>query len=138
MVNVHIKGVCVLESANKHYGTSVLVSENTISQMKSALSWREIDLIRVTDTDKPIAIYEPLESYPESVRTDLNRVRDAYQRGIRMYRQRDWNDAWSYFEQVLKRCPDDVPSQLYISRCRYYQDHPPPEDWDGIWILEKK
>jgi adenylate cyclase len=127
-----------MESANKHYGTSVLVSENTISQMKLALSWREIDLIRITDANKPVAIYEPLECYPESVRTNLNRVRDAYQRGIRMYRQRDWKDAWSYFEQVLKRCPDDGPSRLYINRCRYYLDHPPPEDWDGIWILEKK
>jgi adenylate cyclase len=127
-----------LESANKHYGTSVLVSDTTISQLKSALSWREIDLMRVSGTSKLISVFEPLECYPEAVRANLNRVRGAYQKGIRLYRQRQWREAPSYFEQVLARCPDDIPSQLYISRCRYYLDKPPAEDWDGVWILDKK
>jgi adenylate cyclase len=127
-----------LESANKHYGTSVLVSDTTISQLKSALSWREIDLMRVSGTNKLISVFEPLECYPEAVRANLNRVRGAYQKGIRLYRQRQWREAPSYFEQVLARCPDDIPSQLYISRCRYYLDKPPAEDWDGVWILDKK
>jgi adenylate cyclase len=65
-------------------------------------------------------------------------VRGAYQKGIRLYRQREWSDALFYFEEVLARCPNDTPSQLYISRCRYYQDDPPDDDWDGVWILEKK
>jgi adenylate cyclase len=127
-----------LESANKHYGTSVLVSETTISQLKSALSWREIDLMRISGTEKLISVFEPLECYSEALRANLNRVRGAYQKGIRMYRQRQWSEAPSYFNQVLDRCPDDIPSQLYISRCRYYLDKPPAEDWDGVWILDKK
>jgi adenylate cyclase len=124
-----------LEGANKHYGTSVLVSDSTISQMKSALSWREIDLMRVTGTNKLVSVFEPLDCYPEAVRANLNRVRGAYQKGIRLYRQRQWNEAPFYFEQVLARCPDDTPSQLYINRCRYYLDEPPGEDWNGVWIL---
>jgi len=124
-----------LEGANKHYGTSVLVSDSTISQLKSALSWREIDLMRVTGTNKLISVFEPLDCYPEAVRANLNRVRGAYQKGIRLYRQRQWSEAPSYFEQVLASCPNDTPSQLYINRCRYYLDEPPPEDWDGVWIL---
>jgi adenylate cyclase len=124
-----------LEGANKHYGTSVLVSDATISQMKSALSWREIDIMRVTGTNKLVSVFEPLDCYPEAVRGNLNRARGAYQKGIRLYRQRQWNEAPAYFEQVLARCPNDTPSQLYINRCRYYLDEPPGEDWDGVWIL---
>ena len=103
-----------LESANKHYGTSVLVSDTTISQLKSALSWREIDLMRVTGTNKLISVFEPLDCYPEALRANLNRVRGAYQKGIRLYRQRQWSEAPFYFEQVLARCPDDAPSKLYL------------------------
>jgi adenylate cyclase len=127
-----------LEGANKHYGTSVLVSDSTVSQMKSALSWREIDLMRVTGTSKLISVFEPLDCYPEAVRANMNRVRGAYQKGIQLYRQRQWSEAPYYFKQVLARCPNDTPSQLYINRCRYYLDEPPAEDWDGVWILEKK
>ena len=126
-----------LEGANKHYGTNVLVSGSTVSQMKSALSWREIDLMRLTGTNKLISVFEPLDCYPEAVRANLNRVRGAYQKGIQFYRQRQWNEAPNYFEQVLARCPNDTPSRLYINRCRYYLDEPPAEDWDGVWILEK-
>lgn len=126
-----------IESANKHYGTSVLVSEDTIAKLKSALSWREIDLVRLSGTKTPIAIYEPLDTYAPAIRTALSRVRDSYQRGLRCYRQRSWSQARSYFEQVIDRCPNDVPSQLYINRCNYYKDNPPPDGWDGVWILEK-
>ena len=127
-----------LEGANKHYGTSVLVSESTVSQMKSALMWREIDLIRVTGTNQLVSVFEPLDSYPLTVRAALNRVRGAYQKGIRLYRQRQWDEAMSSFEEVLARCPNDMPAQLYINRCRYYRNDPPDDDWDGVWILEKK
>jgi adenylate cyclase len=127
-----------LEGANKHYGTHMLVSESTVSQMKSALAWREIDLMRATGTNQLVSVFEPLDCYPEAVRTNLNRVRGAYQKGIGLYRQREWSDALFYFEEVIARCPNDTPSRLYISRCRYYKDNPPDDDWDGVWILEKK
>jgi adenylate cyclase len=127
-----------LEGANKHYGTSVLVSGSTVSQMKSALLWREIDLMRVTGTEHLISVFEPVDCYPEAVRANLNRVRGAYQKGIQLYRQRQWSEAPQYFEQVLARCPNDTPSRMYLNRCRYYLDDPPAEDWDGVWILEKQ
>jgi len=127
-----------LESANKHYGTHVLVSESTVSQMKSAMAWREIDLMRLTGTDKLVSVFEPLDCYAGEARASLNRLRGAYQKGIRLYRQREWRDASHCFEEVVARCPDDTPSLLYINRCRYYQDNPPDYDWDGVWILEKQ
>ena len=126
-----------LESATKHYGTSVLVSDTTVSQMKTARSWREIDLLRIAGTNNLIKVFEPLDYYPAAVRTELNRVRGAYEEGIRLYRQRRWSEAPAYFEQVLARCPGDKPSKLYVDRCKYYLSEPPTEDWDGVWILEK-
>jgi adenylate cyclase len=126
-----------LEGANKHYGTSVLVSGTTISQMKLAKSWREIDLIRITGKDKLISVFELLDSYPAAVRTDLSRMRNAYQRGVQFYRQRRWVEAIPKFEQVLAHCPDDRPSLMYLDRCRYYIEEPPGDDWDGVWSPTK-
>ena len=70
-----------LEGANKFFGTSILVSGETLAQMKSALAWREIDLIRVTSTAKLVSVFEPLEYYPHAVGAALKRSRGAYQRG---------------------------------------------------------
>ena len=126
-----------LEGANKHYGTNVLVSDTTLAQMKSAMSWREIDVMRLTGSDKLVSVFEPIDCYPPAVRTNLNRVRGAYQKGLQLYRQRQWSAAIGNFEDVLSRCPDDRPSRLYIDRCRYYVEDPPGDDWDGVWILSK-
>jgi adenylate cyclase len=114
-----------------------LVGGTTISQMKLAKSWREIDLIRITGSDKLISVFELLDSYPAAVRTDLSRMRSTYQRGIQFYRQRRWLEAILIFEQVLARCPDDRPSRIYVDRCRYFIDEPPGNDWDGVWSPTK-
>ena len=70
-----------LEGANKFFGTSILVSGETLAQMKTALAWREIDLIRINGTNKLISTFEPLEYYPPAIGAALRRSRGAYQRG---------------------------------------------------------
>jgi hypothetical protein len=42
--------------------------------------------------------------------------------------------------RVLVEVADTVtqPSQVFIDRCRYYNDNPPPENWNGVWIMEDK
>jgi len=127
-----------LEGANKFFGTSTLVSGETLAQMKAALAWREIDLIRVTGTNRLVSIFEPLEYYPPALGAALKRTRGAYQRGLSLFRRRAWTEALPHFEAVLAQCPNDRPTQLYIDRCRYYTDHPPEADWDGVWILRQK
>ncbi len=58
----------------------------------------------------------------------------------RLYAQNELaiEDFKKNFPAVLEAIRAALPSQLYISRCRYYLDKPPAEDWDGVWILDKK
>ncbi len=34
--------------------------------------------------------------------------------------------------------PGDRPSRIFRDRCRHYQTMPPPEDWNGVWVMEQK
>ena len=57
-----------LESANKFYGTNVLISEHTVRDLTRETPLREIDLIRVKGQDQPIAVYEALaHQLPETL-----------------------------------------------------------------------
>lgn len=127
-----------LESANKFYGTQVLIAGPTVARMKTSLAMREVDLIRVKGKIEPVAIYEPLGYYPGPERAALTSAHERYQDAVRLYRQRRWQDAAACFDQVLALCPDDVPSRLYIDRCSYYTEAPPDDDWDGVWALTQK
>ena len=31
-----------------------------------------------------------------------------------------------------------VPSKVYYLRCKFYIDNPPPEDWDGVFVMTHK
>ena len=34
--------------------------------------------------------------------------------------------------------PADKAAKLYVERCRYLAEHPPGEDWNGVWVMESK
>ena len=42
------------------------------------------------------------------------------------------------FGEVLNYHPADKPSKLYIERCQHFIAEPPPEDWNGVWVMESK
>jgi hypothetical protein len=54
------------------------------------------------------------------------------------YQHRDWKGGLGRFGEALERAPQDRPSRIFYDRCRYYQDNPPGDGWDGVWIMEQK
>jgi len=61
-----------------------------------------------------------------------------YNLGLAAYKQRKWDDAIRSFEMALKLYPGDGPSELYISRAKAFKETPPPEDWDGVYVMTEK
>ncbi|OHD69069.1 MAG: hypothetical protein A2W19_17625 [Spirochaetes bacterium RBG_16_49_21] len=51
-----------LEGTNKIYGTNIIVSEYTYEQVKERIIARELDLIRVKGKERPVKIYELIDS----------------------------------------------------------------------------
>ena len=47
-------------------------------------------------------------------------------------------EARKFFANALKVDPDDGPSKVYYVRCKHYIDNPPPEDWDGVFVMQTK
>lgn len=49
-----------------------------------------------------------------------------------------WNDAVRQFSEVVSMNPADKAARLYVERCRYLTEHPPGNDWNGVWVMESK
>jgi adenylate cyclase len=127
-----------LESANKYYGTSVLISESTVAQLRAPEDLREIDLLRVKGKTRPIAVYEPLACHRPELREKYLAALALFEAGRRLFLEREWRAAAAKFEDFLARCPGDVVARLYIDRCTYFADRDPGPDWDGAWTLSHK
>ncbi|HZR33987.1 MAG TPA: adenylate/guanylate cyclase domain-containing protein [Nevskia sp.] len=127
-----------LEGAAKQYGVRVLLAEATVAALTVPTPLREIDLLRVKGKDRPVTVYEALGHHDEGGFPNLEACLAAYAEGLRAYRVRAWREAAQAFEAALALNPADQPSALYLRRSRDYLMHPPPEDWDGVWTLDRK
>ncbi|HEX8026886.1 MAG TPA: adenylate/guanylate cyclase domain-containing protein, partial [Vicinamibacterales bacterium] len=140
--NYTILGDCVnlasrLEGVNKYYGSSIIVGEDTWNRVSGAFEGRELDWIRVKGKADPIAIYELLGD-AGGLSDRARRIRSQYAEGLRLYRQRKWNDAAAQFRGVLETDPGDGPSRTLHERCVSSAQHPPPEPWDGVYVMAAK
>ncbi len=61
-----------------------------------------------------------------------------YNKGLDLYRNRKFTEARDLFRKCLELVPDDGPSQIYIERCDVFISSPPPEDWDGVFVMTSK
>ena len=127
-----------LESANKFYGTRILLSDFTVAALKAPALLREVDLLRVKGKDRPVAVFEAVGWRAAENYTQLAAVLELHDQGLQAYTLRDWKKAESAFERLLEVDPADGPAKIYRDRVRLYATTPPPEDWDGVWVMADK
>jgi adenylate cyclase len=141
-----------LEGLNKEYGTTILLSEFTAAAVpQGRFLLRELDLIRVKGKHQPVTVYEllaaagdgiqPREAAVSDVQSqipDLKELVAQFAAACALYRQRRWAEAKAAFESVLTRWPDDGPARVFVRRCEYYLEAPPPADWDGVYEMRHK
>ena len=126
-----------LEGANKQYGTTIIISEATYELVKSKAKVRELDLVRVMGKKKPIRIFElrGMDSIPQ---IEQDYIIDIFEEGVGYYRDKNFTDAVKAFRRVIRYFPTDGPSRIYTKRCLDFIEHPPPQNWDGVFDFEQK
>lgn len=126
-----------LESVNKIYGTNIIINETTYDKIKDNFFTRELDYILVKGKTIPVRIYELID-INENINDENKRIKEYFERGLELYRNRKFAQAIEEFEKVLLIVPDDKPSLVFIDRCFKYLNVPPPNDWSGIYELKIK
>ncbi len=127
-----------LESACKQYAARLLISEHTFKKLRGIYQAREIDLVVVKGKTEPVGVYELVDYHTEETFPNLMEVLNHSKDGLNKYRQGNWEKSVDAFQEALSLHSDDRISQIYIDRCRHYMDHPPPEDWGGVWTMTSK
>jgi len=127
-----------LESANKYYGTAVLLAAATVDELTSRAVLRRLDLVQAKGISQPTWVYESLGHHTRASFPKLTRVIKAYEAGVDCYQRRDWKGGLGHFGAALGLAPQDRPSRIFYDRCRYYQTSAPDEAWDGVWIMQEK
>jgi adenylate cyclase len=126
-----------LEGANKFFGSTIMVSENTYEDAKDEVEARLLGRVRVVGKEKPIRVYELLGRQGQLSEEWAEALRHWCQ-GIELYEKRTFVEAKTEFEFVLKLIPEDKPSKLYLGACEDCIAMPPPDTWDAVFNLTLK
>jgi adenylate cyclase len=127
-----------LESANKEYGTSVILSGFTYDIVKGSLPARELDVVRVQGRERPERIYELLGMSDAEVPETKRRAAEFFGKGLARFRMKQWDEAELLFRQALAADPADGPSLTFAARCGEFKAAPLSPDWDGVYVMKTK
>ena len=129
-----------LESLTKRYGSSIIISGDTLKDLEHPEQYhtRLLDQVVVKGRSKPISVFEVLDGESKKSFQLKTVCQTTFEQGLTSYFQQDFAQAYNYFSRVLSINPNDVATQLYLDRITYLQTHGVPEGWHGVWYFEDK
>lgn len=126
-----------LESANKIYGTSILIAESTWEEAGTAIEGRPLDMIRVVGKNEPVRIFELTGLAGTTSVADLEFF-SVYAEALDRFRAGTVGLARQMFEECHRLRPDDRAAMLFLERIDTIERVGLPDSWDGVWTLTSK
>ncbi|MGM0546333.1 MAG: CHASE2 domain-containing protein [Bacteroidota bacterium] len=145
--NVNLAARC--ESGAKQFGVYTMVTANTKKEAQKhgdRCVFRYLDRIVVKGRSKPVDVYE-IMGLRDHLGEQQSTCKELFEDGIEAYKQQHWDRAIVNFEEsadLEQFVPNDNsfihtnPSLVYINRCEVMKENPPPQDWDGVYVMKSK
>ncbi|VEG89612.1 CHASE2 domain-containing protein [Legionella spiritensis] len=125
-----------LEGLTKFYQASILTSDKTRFG-QDAFLWRTVDKVIVKGKTTPLTIYEPLGLIQDVSANLVTEVRD-YESALQDYYARRWAASKRKFQALKRRNSRVYLYDLYLARIDTFGKHPPPDDWEGVFVHTQK
>ena len=124
-----------LESANKQYGSKILVSDSTATLCSATIRFRALDTVRVVGRQQPVTIFEPLGELGEALNVEIGSEQlQHYASALAAYRSGDFEAAYEEFTAL----EGDAAALRAADRALALVNDPPDEPWDGVTNLDTK
>jgi len=126
-----------LESLNKVYGTSILMSEAVHREVADRVVARRVDRVAVKGRRGGTLVFELVGLEGEAPHETIEVLRH-YEEGLDAYFDRRFEDAIASWARVGALRPDDGPTRVMAARAAEWRATPPPPDWDGVHTARTK
>lgn len=138
------------ESGAKSIGVYTLATDETRAEAEQAASgeivFRHLDQWRVKGRSQPVGMHEVLALRTDAT-ADMLRCIEYYETGLEKYFKRQWREAADCFEESARLEPNQPnpasgiatnPSLILHARCQLMERKPPPDNWDGVFVMQGK
>jgi adenylate cyclase len=122
-----------VRGATKYLGTNFLVTGTTEAQLDAKLERRRISRVRVVNIAQPVDLFE----IAAPGQPDWPTFSASYAAALALLEQSSFREAAAALGKLLSDYPDDVPTQVLLSRALQAITSP-TEEFDPIWQLPGK
>lgn len=129
-----------LESLTKHYGVSILLSEDSLNEIedKTAFNFRYLGKVLVKGKKNPVGIYECLDGDQLELRQQKLQTTSEFSTGLSYFFNRKFAEATFSLNQVIQVNPDDQVARLFLNRSARLIQEGVPQGWTGIESFDTK
>lgn len=127
------------EGQTKTYGVETLIGETT-RKLVPELAMLELDLVQVIGREEPVKVYTLIGDEEVAQSNAFKKWQAAHNGMLAAYRiadcscaAQDCKDAAEFAEGELKKY-----YELYQSRIIEITKNPPPSDWRGVFVADRK
>lgn len=124
------------EGLTKTYGISLIVGDGIHDHLPEEFVSFRLDSVRVKGKTEPTDVYGVLGKrgfLPEDVLESIRRFENARD----LYSEGHFEEARDHFSDLEQNRYFGQSAQLYEERIRDLLADP-PEDWDGVWVMQSK
>ena len=128
-----------LEGQSKLYELEIVIGPQTAEQVRDRLALLEVDLITLKGKEKPARTYTVIGDHQLHSAPEYQQLQKTHLEMLRAFRSREWLRA----QTLLKECRQNEYAPLgvyeqYEKRISHYQQHPPPPEWEGVFVATTK
>ncbi|MDH4262340.1 MAG: HAMP domain-containing protein [Spirochaetia bacterium] len=129
-----------LEGATKVYKAGIVISEDTLNNLKDSANYsvRLLDKIRVKGKKEPVSIYEVFDGDEEDVIEWKIKTRDKLNEAIHLYLLKNFDKSLVILNELFALNNNDELVKIYIQRSNYFIANGVPLDWDGVMTMTSK
>ncbi len=109
-----------IEGLTKKYGSSILISQNTVSILNNEDEFliRLIDWVNVKGKDNAMPIYEVFDADPRELREAKIKTLNLFCEAIALFQLNKLESALSLFQECVNIAPADNAAKFYVKRCQ--------------------
>jgi adenylate cyclase len=127
-----------MEGLTKNYGTDILIGEDVAELVRDHFVLQSIDRVRVKGKGEPTEVFAVHQTSSQPISAELADHLDCFGDALQLYRNAQFSEAEKRLARLLCARPGDPMCLLYLERCREFLQHPPGEDWDGVFTMKTK
>jgi len=129
-----------IEGLSKHYGTSILLTQECRDSLTNpeAFDFRYLGRVQLKGKKRPIDLYECINGDEGDLQKHKLTNLGTFDQAMELYFNKEFAMAAVTFQQIVKLNPEDQPAKLFLNRSARLITQELEDNWKGVETMTTK